>query len=195
LHPILKQNAPAGLKDKTEIKTPSNFKAAAAGVLISYAGNLFFAPIFKYLLLAIFSSPKNELIFKYLYFANEFTISADISDEQFVLIHLFVLIAVIAIIEFGNILFLRTGAGYMRFLLVAYQTFNIGYLLFWIVKGAISLFVDPTGSNDLVQISILYEMNENGRLFLAFAMLMFTLVYSNVCLTRLKKYIVLPQKF
>ncbi len=182
------------MKDNTDIKISSNIKAVAAGAAIAYSANLVFAPILRYLLILLFGYSKNDLIFNYLYFSNLFEFKPETSEIQFLFIHFFVFISLVVLIESGNYLFLKTAAGFTRFLLIAFQIFNIGYLLFWVIKGVVSLIIYPYGSNDIVQISNFFEVNENGRIVFAFALLIFTFFYTNASLGRLKKYLVLPQK-
>lgn len=191
----MKRKEQAGLKGKSNSNNRSNLIAAASGIAAAYTAIFFAAPILRYFYVMLLVNSENHLVFNWLFLTNDFQLAGSTPSFKFISIQVSPILTTMVWIEIGNILLLKSIIGFKRFLLIAYQIFNFGFLLFWVVAGVLTLYINPASENALVKIFNFLSMDQIGKIIFTFAVMIITFVYLNISMNRIKKYIILPKQF
>lgn len=99
------------------------------------------------------------------------------------------LLSSIVFIELSFLLISRTSSEFTRSGVLIFQLINIGYLIFAVILGVISLLLKSTFYGDWNIILENESLSYNQKLLLLFALMLLLLGYINLLTKRVKKFI------
>ena len=183
--PILKPNAPAGLKDKSIRNKKSLITGLAAGILsVFYLNELFQG-------FAAFIAGFERITFEF-GMINWYAVFH--SEEPFggliyVIVYIAPLLFNLLVIEVSNIILKKGGPGLIRNSILLFQLINIGYILLNIFYGALSLLLRTNPMNDWVRLAAALRLEGPGKFVMMLFAIIILISYLNITTKRVGSYI------
>ena len=160
-----------------------------AAITISIFSILVINQLVKWTLASVLLDTKSVIEFIGLRLRVIVPVVATISRIKYFLIMFSPLIASILFIELSFLWLSKNSNEHIKSALIIYQLINIGYLIFAVILGVISLLLKSSVSGDW-KMMIEYEgLSYNQKLLITFLLMLLLLGYINILTKRVKKFI------
>ncbi|MGD8779998.1 MAG: hypothetical protein PVH88_13670 [Ignavibacteria bacterium] len=166
----------------------NNIKAVSLGFFLGVLVSAYLSEYFQFIAIALITSADSKIIYNYLLPHNLFTISNTnlvISLSVFLAPQFFLII----VLGLLGIFIKRTLLGFYRYFIIVFNLFVQGFLLLSVFYNSLILILSEERNNDFVNLAFCLNIQDNGKIILAFWIILATVIYLNFTSKKVIKYI------